>query len=107
MTVTNLSRRVARVEAKRPQGVPVFMVWGRTIEEATAGVDARRAAGTMSRTEAAAAMVWPDPGPVPSSRRIWLPEGPNGEPDISDRELELLVAALDAEAAAQAKGDPP
>lgn len=107
MTVMNLSRRMAKVEAKRPKGVSVFMVWGRTLEEAAAGVDARRTAGTMSMVEAAAAMVWPDPDPLPSSRRIWLPEGPGGEPDISVRELELLVAALDAKEVAQAEGAAP
>ncbi|AWN39957.1 hypothetical protein [Methylobacterium durans] len=101
MTITSLSRRLEKVEAKRPPGVSFFLIWGRTLEEAEGEIALRERAGTLRKGSDAVALVWPDPEPMPASRSIRFGLGFGQEPKISDRELALLGAAFRAEAIAR------
>ncbi|MDR7040516.1 hypothetical protein J2X36_005299 [Methylobacterium sp. BE186] len=101
MTITNLSRRLEKVEAKRPPGTSIFIAWGRTLEEAEGEIALRQRDGRLRQGEEFVGLVWPDPEPMPASRRIRFGLGLGQEPRISDRELALLVAAYRAEVAAR------
>ncbi|MER2269841.1 hypothetical protein [Methylobacterium oxalidis] len=98
MTITNLSRRLEKVEAKRPAGTSIFLAWGRALEEAEGEIALRQRAGMIRQGEDLVGLVWPDPEPLPASRRVLFDGGRGREPKISDRELALLVAAFHAEA---------
>ncbi|MDR7039842.1 hypothetical protein J2X36_004620 [Methylobacterium sp. BE186] len=98
MTILSLSRRLEKVEAKRPPGTSIFIAWGRTLEEAEGEIALRQRAGTIRHGESAVALLWPDPEPLPASRRVLFDGGRGREPKITDRELALLVAAFRAEA---------
>lgn len=92
MSVISLERRLRRIEEKRPAGVPFFLVWGRTPEEAQ---DAMPGAGVAK----AVMLIWPHSGPVPPSRRVVLDD--DGLSKMSSQERAILRHAIEAELAAR------
>ena len=99
MTITSLERRLRKIEASRGRdGCAMFAAWGRTADEARKALDDARAAGFVRPGDETGSFVWPHPEPAPRSR--WISFGVKGERDLGDRELELMVEAMQVEAAA-------
>lgn len=99
MTLAALFRRLHKIEAARARPGSFFLAWGRTQDDAFAAIAQAQADGQLRPDDAAVAMVWPDPEPVPPSRWVST-RGANSadEAGMSDRELDLLVTAGRAEA---------
>jgi hypothetical protein len=90
--IRGIEARLKKLEAARPRRVSIFIVWGET-EEAAEGLLLRlRAAGAVRPRDNTAALAWPGSGTMPASRRTDVE-------DLSQRELELLSAYHQAEAA--------
>ncbi|MCJ2023010.1 hypothetical protein [Methylobacterium sp. J-067] len=96
MNLVSLERRLREIESRRSGEPTVYLAWGRTTAEAKDALEGAKRAGAVSERDEAVALVWPDAGPVPLSR--WIVFGRKHEDDISDRELEILYEANEAEA---------
>ncbi|CAO4149119.1 hypothetical protein [Methylorubrum aminovorans] len=97
MTIAALHRRLRKIEAARARPNSFFLAWGHTKDDAFTVLAQAQADGLFRQGDAAVAIVWPDPEPMPSAR--WVSFGQDGGADLSDRELELIASTGRTEAA--------
>ena len=96
MNLASLERRLREIEGRRSGEPTVYLAWGRTTAEAKDALERAKRTSAVTDRDEAVALVWPDAGPVPLSR--WVIFGRKHEDDLSDRELEILYEANEAEA---------
>ena len=107
--LASLERRLRKLEERRTGTAAIYVAWGSTRAEANATLQHARDIGTVAPQDEAVALVWPDDTPIPLSR--WILLGRQHEDKLSDRELDIVVDAFEAEAvrrereAAAAKGE--
>lgn len=95
MNLASLERRLREIEGRRSGEQTVYLAWGRTTAEAKDALERAKRTGAVTKKDEAVALVWPDARPLPPSR--WIIFGRKHEDDISDRELEILYEANEAE----------
>jgi hypothetical protein len=75
---------VASRLAAAPKRATVFVVWGKTEEQAQQALERLRAAGAVRRTDNVSALAWPGPEPLPLSRRT----------DVQDLSQKNLISSV-------------